>query len=315
MTGGAGFIGSHLVDALLERGAAVQVVDSLATGDVANVPDAASFANIDIRDGNELAALFAEFRPQDVFHLAAQTSVSQSMRDPVADAEHNILGSLEVMRACAATPGVEYLQFASTGGAIYGEVPCGEAADESWPVEPGSYYGASKAAIEHYLPVFQTATGIRTCRMRYANVYGERQNPHGEAGVVAIFTQRLLDGDPVRLFASPSGDAGGCLRDYIHVSDVVRANLHAAARRLSGIFNVGTGRMTSTRQLLDIIAVAIGNAPRVEYLPSRPGDLASSAVAPAKLIAEHWSPAVDLVSGVGRTVEWFRKRGKGALRA
>src|SRR5690606_27160174 len=229
VTGGAGFIGSHLVDALVARGARVAVLDNLATGRGDNVPDGVELMPVDLRDAARVYEAVAAFRPTHIFHQAAQASVKVSVDDPAADAAINIVGGLHLLDA-ARRAGVERVVFASTGGAIYGEVPEGERAREDWPLRPKSPYGASKAAFEQYLEVYRQNFGLPYTVLRYANVYGPRQDPFGEAGVVAIFTGRLLKGQPVQLFARREPGDDGCVRDYVWVGDVVQANLLAVER-------------------------------------------------------------------------------------
>lgn len=307
VTGGAGFIGSHLVDALHERGATVAVLDNLATGRRENVLVPVEFFEIDLRDGDAVREAVRRFRPTHVFHQAAQASVKVSVDDPLQDAAVNIIGGLHLLEA-AREMGVERFVFASTGGALYGEVADGEAATEEWPLLPKSPYGASKAAFERYLDVYRQNFGLNYSVLRYANVYGPRQDPFGEAGVVAIFISRLLRSEPVTLFARQHPGDDGCVRDYVFVGDVVAANLLAVEANLDGAFNVGTGVGTTTRQLLSAIESAVGVEADVSAAPPRPGDLERSVVAPERLVTQGWRPAVSLAEGIGRTVEWFRAR-------
>ncbi|MFS8582639.1 MAG: NAD-dependent epimerase/dehydratase family protein, partial [Limnochordales bacterium] len=220
VTGGAGFIGSHLADALLERGAQVAVLDSLATGRRENVAPGAEFFEADLRDRDAVLQAVGRFRPTHIFHQAAQASVKVSVDDPLLDAHVNVIGGLHLLEA-AREAGVKRFVFASTGGALYGEVPDGRAADEGRPLQPKSPYGAGKAAFELYLDVYRQNFGLSYTVLRYANVYGPRQDPFGEAGVVAIFTSRLLRGEPVTLFARKNPGDDGCVRDYVYVGDVV----------------------------------------------------------------------------------------------
>lgn len=305
VTGGAGFIGSHLVDALHERGAAVAVLDNLATGRRENVSPPVEFFEVDLHDGDTVRDAVRRFRPTHVFHQAAQASVKVSVDDPVQDAAVNIVGGLHLLEAARET-GVERFVFASTGGALYGEVTDGQAATEEWPLLPKSPYGASKAAFERYLDVYRQNFGLRYTVLRYANVYGPRQDPYGEAGVVAIFISRLLQDEPVTLFARQEPGDDGCVRDYVFVGDVVAANLLAVEAGLDGFYNVGTGVGTTTRQLLSTIEATVGAASVVSPAPPRPGDLERSVVAPARLQEVGWRPGVSLADGIRKTVEWFR---------
>lgn len=305
VTGGAGFIGSHLADALIQRGARVAVLDSLVTGQRANIPQAATFFEVDLRDDVGVWDVVRRFRPTHIFHQAAQASVKLSVDDPVNDATVNVVGGLHLLEAARAA-GVERFVFASTGGALYGEVPEGQAAAEDWPLLPKSPYGASKAAFERYLDVYRQNFGLRYTILRYANVYGPRQDPFGEAGVVAIFSSRLLRGQPVTLFARKTPGDDGCVRDYVYVGDVVAANLLAVEQELDGAFNVGTGLGTTTRDLLAAIEAAVGKKAVVEEAPPRAGDLERSVVDASRLRAAGWATAVPLAEGIARTVASFR---------
>lgn len=307
ITGGAGFIGSHVAGAHLARGDDVAVVDSLAGGRREFVPQKARFYQLDIRDP-ALREVFAHERPQLVNHHAAQASVSVSVRDPLLDADVNVLGTLRIA-ALAVEFGVEHLIFASTGGALYGE-PERLPADEATPVRPLSPYGFAKAAAEGYLDLYGRLHGLRTCCLRYANVYGPRQDPHGEAGVVAIFARALLDGRPATIF-----DDGEQTRDFVYVGDVVAANLLAADRRAQGAFNIGTGRATTVNAIYGILARATGVAapqvcapPPPVYAPPRPGDVRHITLAADRARAHlGWTAATTLEDGLAATVAWFRQ--------
>ncbi|GAA6755923.1 NAD-dependent epimerase/dehydratase family protein [Thermus thalpophilus] len=306
VTGGAGFIGSHIVEHLIQEGLEVAVLDNLAGGKRENVPKGIYFYKVDLRDKEGLERVFREFRPTHVSHQAAQASVKVSVENPVLDFEVNLLGGLNLLEACRKW-GVEKLVFASTGGAIYGEVPEGEAAEETWPPRPKSPYAASKAAFEHYLSAYGQNYGLKWVALRYGNVYGPRQDPHGEAGVVAIFAKRVLKGEPVTLYARKTPGDEGCVRDYIYVEDVVRAH-NLALRSLEGVYNVGTGEGHTTREVLEAVAEAAGKAPEVNPAPPRPGDLERSVLSPVKLMAHGWRPQVGFKEGIRRTVEHFRER-------
>ncbi|WP_437191253.1 SDR family NAD(P)-dependent oxidoreductase [Planctomicrobium sp. SH527] len=310
VTGGAGFIGSHLTDALLKAGHQVAVIDDLSSGSSSNVPATAKFFQIDIRNSQQVADAFAEFRPDAVSHQAAQMSVSRSVREPGFDAEVNLLGLINVASAAVAV-GTKRMVFASSGGVLYGEAT--SPAGEETPAQPVSPYGISKWGGEQYLKFFHREHGLSSVALRYANVYGERQNPHGEAGVVAIFCTRLLRGQS----ATINGD-GKYVRDYVHVSDVVRANLAALQLNQSGFepINIGTGIGTDVNELatqvrqscIDILH-ARGISTEVPELgrgPERAGDLRSNLVAwdKAKTVL-NWSPLVEFKSGLQQTVSWF----------
>src|SRR3954471_2059515 len=242
VTGGAGFIGSHVADALLARGDQVWVVDNLASGKPERVPEAAEFAELDIRDGEALGALTAEVRPQAVFHLAAQADVRVSVENPSLDADVNVRGTIEVLEAARAVEA--RVVFSSTGGALYGEadrVP----SDETTPIAPMAPYGTSKFCAEQYLELYNRLYGTRHVTLRYGNVYGPRQDPHGEAGVVAIFFGRLTSGATPLVF----GD-GRQTRDYVYVGDVVAANLRALGYGgAHAAFNIGTEQETNVVDL------------------------------------------------------------------
>jgi len=297
VTGGAGFIGSHLVDALVERGDEVLVVDDLSTGDQRNLNPRARFHRLDIRE-SAAADLVRGERPDVISHHAAQMSVSRSVAEPVFDAEVNVLGSLNLARA--AVDAGSRIVFASTGGALYGDaavLPTAETAP-AWPVSP---YGISKLAFEHYLYGFRRQYGLNYAALRYANVYGPRQNPHGEAGVVAIFCEGLLG---KRLFKIHG--EGTDTRDYVYVDDVVRANLLALDSEVCDHFNVGTGRQADTNTIYRLVAERMGRPTEVEHGPPRPGDLRASAL-DASLLERTlgWKPEVSLEEGIAQTVDWF----------
>jgi UDP-glucose 4-epimerase len=297
VTGGAGFIASHLVDALVDRGDDVLVVDDLSTGDRRNLNPEARFFELDIRDP-AAAELIRSERPQAISHHAAQMSVSRSVAEPIFDAEVNVLGSLNL--ALAAIETGSRVVFASTGGALYGDaavIPTAETAP-AWPVSP---YGISKLSFEHYLFGFHRTRGLSYAALRYANVYGPRQNPHGEAGVVAIFCEGLLGKRPFKIHG-----AGTDTRDYIHVEDVVRANLLALDSDLCDHFNVGTGRQADTNTIYRLVAERMRKALVVEHGPDRPGDLKASALDSTRIReALGWKPEVSLEEGIAGTVDWF----------
>jgi UDP-glucose 4-epimerase len=270
VTGGAGFIGSHLVDALVARGDDVLVVDDLSTGRRERVNPDARFLQLDIRDAEAVAGAWAQDRPEVCFHLAAQADVRVSVADPARDALVNVLGTIQVLEA--SRDHSAQVVFSSTGGAIYGE--CEAPAPETAPREPISPYGTSKLAGEEYLATANRLYGTSHVALRLGNVYGPRQDPHGEAGVVAIFLGRLAEGQPPRIF----GD-GTQTRDYVYVGDVVRALL-AAAGHPGGVFNVGTGAETSVLELADACMRASGVRLEPVFEPARLGELARSVLDP-----------------------------------
>ncbi|MFW6049739.1 MAG: NAD-dependent epimerase/dehydratase family protein [Myxococcota bacterium] len=305
VTGGAGFIGSHVAEALLRRGHDVAVLDDLSTGARSNVPEGAAFVEGDVRNATLVERVLRDHRPEVVCHQAAQTSVSVSVREPVRDAEINVLGSLRLLEA-AATAGVGRFVFASTGGAIYGEVPDGQRAGLDFPTRPTSPYGCAKRAVEHYLDAYRHEHGLRSVALRYANVYGPRQDPHGEAGVVAIFCRRLLTGEPLQINGRRREGDEGCVRDYVFVDDVVRANVAAVEGDIRAeVINVGTGTGTTTLELARRLGAAAGRAPEIRHAPRRPGDLERSVLEPATSDAV----TIPLAEGLERTLAWFKSGG------
>jgi UDP-glucose 4-epimerase len=306
VTGGAGFIGSHVAEALLAARHEVLIVDDLSTGRRANLPEKARFVQGDIRDGALVAKLFEDFKPEVVTHQAAQTSVSISTREPIRDAEINVLGSLHIMNQCVQHK-VQRLVFASTGGAIYGDVPEGQLASEQTPPNPLSPYACSKFAVEKYLTAYAREHGLRSTVLRYANVYGPRQDPHGEAGVVAIFAQRLLSGQPIQVNARKAEGDAGCVRDYVYVADVVRANLLAIEGKLAASpVNVCTGVATATLDLVRLMEQASGVKAVLRYGARREGDVERSVLNPGN--PSPLGAAVPIAEGLARTLAWFTER-------
>ena len=300
VTGGAGFIGSHVADRLLARGDEVVVVDNLQGGRRDRVPQAAAFHRLDIRDAAALRALVAEFDPHAVFHLAAQADVRVSVEDPGHDADCNVRGTAEVVEA-ARQVGARVV-YSSTGGAIYGdvdEIPT----PETTPCAAMAPYGISKLCGEHYLDLYNRLHGTHHVTLRYGNVYGPRQDPHGEAGVVAIFFGRLLAGEPPLVF----GD-GSQTRDYVYVGDVVDANL--AALEYTGaerVFNVGTGRETGVLELLAACQAAAATAVAPEHRPSRLGELQRSCLDAGRAHRElGWRARTPLADGLAATLASLR---------
>jgi UDP-glucose 4-epimerase len=293
VTGGAGFIGSHLVEALLARGDDVTVVDDFSTGKRENVPEDAELVVQDIRDPLELEA-------DVVFHLAAQADVRVSVADPVLDAEVNVLGTIRVLEA-ARRAGAQVV-LASTGGAIYGE--CERPAREDDERRPLAPYGVAKLAAEEYLAAYNRLHGTGHVALRYGNVYGPRQDPHTEAGVVSIFLRQLQAGRPLPVF----GD-GRQTRDYVYAGDVARATLLAAGR--AGVFNVGTGRETSVLELAALCGSAAVVDPEVVHAPQRPGELLRSSLDPARAEAElGFRAGTSLDEGLRLTWDWLAGNGR-----
>ncbi len=301
ITGGAGFIGSTVADGFAAAGWEVAVLDDLSTGRRENVPAQARFFPCDVRSAAAAAAV-KEFRPDVLCHHAAQIDVRKSMADPRLDADVNLGGLLNLMQA-AAEAKVGHVLFASSGGAMYGDTDRIPTPEDHTP-RPISHYGVAKAASELYLGVFRASHGIPFAALRYGNVYGPRQDPHGEAGVVAIFSSRLLDGKPCTIY----GD-GSQTRDYVFVGDVARANLLAAERRFDGALNVGTGVETDVNALYAHLARAAGSSAAAEHAPPRPGEQRRSCIDPAAAArALGWKPEVEVGVGLARTLEWFRAR-------
>jgi UDP-glucose 4-epimerase len=305
VTGGAGFIGSHVVDALVARGDEVLVVDDLSSGRRENLNEHVRLAVADVRDRNAIDAVFDEVSPEACFHLAAQANVRVSVERPAHDADVNVIGTIRVLNA--ATRHGTRVVFASTGGAIYGE--CDSPASEDAPRRPLAPYGTSKLAGEEYLAVYNRLHGGAHTSLRYGNVYGPRQDPHGEAGVVAIFLGRLARGEQPQVF----GD-GRQTRDYVYVADVVEATL-AAFTHPAGVFNVGTGVETSVLELLDICRRAAGMDAEPTFAPARAGELQRSVLDPT--FAERqlgFRARTTLGDGLSATWEFIR-RAEGVARA
>ncbi len=301
VTGGAGFIGSHLADAFLDAGARVTVLDDLSTGLRARVPARARFVEGDLRTF-EFGPLLEEEKVDTILHHAAQIDVRRSVEDPVFDAEVNVIGTIRLARAALAT-GVAQLVFASSGGAIYGD-PEGFAADEGHATNPVSPYGVAKLAGEKYLFGLAHGSPLVVTALRYANVYGPRQDGRGEAGVVGIWMARLLESRPCVIY----GD-GLNSRDFVYVGDVVSANRAAATRRLGGVFNVGTGVETTVNALWDEVARAFASPARATHETAKPGEQRRSVLDVAKgRAALGLAAPVSLSEGLRRTADWFRER-------
>ncbi len=306
ITGGAGFIGSHVAERFLAEGWTVHVLDSLVTGKRHNVPSGAAFHQMDIREPRA-AELVAALRPDVLVHLAAQMDVRRSVADPVFDAGTNIVGSLVLLEAVRHASPSTRMVFSSTGGVLYGDhtVPPNV---ETFPKDPESPYAIAKLSVELYLAYYARVHGLATVALRYGNVYGPRQDPHGEAGVVAIFCGRLLEGRPLMIF----GD-GRQTRDYVYVTDVADATWRAATRTLpaAGLldargFNIGTGVGTSVLRLAEGLSAAAGRHPEIEYAPHRPGEQQESFVDVAKAARLlDWRPTVSLEDGLARSFAAF----------
>ena len=308
VTGGAGFIGSHVVDRFIERGHEVAVLDNLSSGFRELVNPAARLHEADLTDAAAVERCLAEFRPEVVDHHGAQIDVRRSVDDPVFDAGTNILGALGLLQACT-RHGVRKFVYASTGGALYGEgrqLP----ATEEHPVNPESPYGVSKHTLEHYLYLWKLLHGLDYTVLRYPNVYGPRQNPHGEAGVNAIFILRMLQGKRPRIFGT-----GEQVRDYLYVMDVVEANELALAQGSGEMVNLGTGIGTSVNDIFRELKAIVGFAGEPIYEAARPGEVQRiylDATRAKQVLG--WTPRLSFRDGLARTVEWSRRTGGKPLR-
>ena len=309
VTGGAGFIGSHVADRFLAEGWDVHIVDNLITGKRANLPAAATFHEMDIRESRTVA-LMTTLKPDVLVHLAAQMDVRKSVADPVFDAETNIVGSLNLLEAIRHHSPHTRVVFSSTGGAVYGDYTTPPNV-ETFPKNPESPYAVAKLAVENYLGYYGRIHGMQSVVLRYGNVYGPRQDPHGEAGVVAIFCGRMLNGEPLTIF----GD-GKQVRDYVFVGDVVDVTWRAATRELpaAGLldaraFNVGTGHPTDVLRLVSVLIGASGTSVPVLHLPERAGEQRTSFLDVHKAW-EHldWCPQVSLEDGLAQSYQWFAAR-------
>ncbi len=300
VTGGAGFIGSHLTHALKKAEHELLVIDNLSSGKKENLPDGVELAQIDITS-TETERVIADFQPQAVYHLAAQMDVRHSVRDPVFDANTNVTGTVRVASA-AQRAGTRHFLFASSGGAIYGEQEAFPA-DEKHPTRPSSPYGVSKLSAEIYLEHFGRHSDMRPVALRFANVYGPRQDPHGEAGVVAIFAGLMLKNEMPKI----TGD-GHQTRDYVYVGDVVAAFLSALTHlKTAGPYNIGSGRETSVNVLAAHMADIIGYKGEFQHVAAAPGEQRRSVLDYRRAIEElDWSPKVSLKDGLIKTIESFR---------
>jgi UDP-glucose 4-epimerase len=300
VTGGAGFIGSHVVDLFLEKGFEVVILDDLSTGRASNLNPAAKFYQMDIRDP-KVREIFEAERPEFVSHHAAQMDVRRSVAQPLFDADINILGSINLIE-CAKEFGAKRFIYISTGGAVYGEpeyVPC----DETHPINPICQYGASKHTVEHYLFMYHVNYGLKYTVLRYPNVFGPRQDPHGEAGVVAIFTGKMMAGEPVVIH----GD-GEQTRDFVYVSDCAQANyLAATVDHQPGVYNIGWGLPTSVNQIFSALAKVTEYDLPASYGPPKVGETRHIYLNASKARKDlGWSAAVSLDEGMRKTVEYFK---------
>jgi UDP-glucose 4-epimerase len=304
LTGGAGFIGSWVGQALIDNGNEIFIIDDLSTGKIQNIPKDANFVKADIKDRDRLEKIFKDFKPEVVNHHAAQMNVRNSVEDPIFDAQVNILGTINLLELSIQHE-IKKFMFASTGGAIYGEpevIPCIE---DTLPA-PVSPYGISKYAVEQYLNYYKAVHGLSHVVLRYSNVYGPRQNPHGEAGVVAIFCDRIKNGNPCNIF----GD-GKQTRDYIYVEDVARANILSINAK-DVILNIGTAIETSVNDIVSKLKRVTNRDVQVVYSPRRSGEVDRIALEikrAANVLG--WSPDVNLEDGLLKTWEWFSNKQAG----
>ncbi len=301
VTGGAGFIGSHVIDVLLASGHTVSAIDDLSTGKRENLPDNIAFHAISITDP-AVEDVFAETQPDSLVHLAAQVSVNTSVQDPVKDMEINIMGTVRLLEA-AVRHKVKKVVFSSTGGAIYGEQDY-YPADEQHPLRPLSPYGIGKLAAEKYLHFYHQTHGLAFTALRYSNVYGPRQDPFGEGGVVAIFTNKFLAGQQPVI----NGD-GLQTRDFVFVKDVARANLAALRNDYAGEINIGTGRETNVNELFAILRDITGSQMQDRHGPALAGEVPRSVLSWDKASSVlGWQPSVSLEKGLEETVRYFRQK-------
>jgi UDP-glucose 4-epimerase len=303
ITGGAGFIGSHIVNSAVANDFEAVVIDNLSTGKKDNIRDVIDeivFYNVDIRS-ETLNEIFNEERPEVVIHHAAQINVRSSIRDPVFDAMTNVIGSINILECCRRYD-VKKIIYASSGGAVYGE-PNYLPVDENHPVSPLSPYGASKYSVEKYIDVYHSVYGLKYTILRYGNVYGPRQDPAGEAGVVAIFTNRLTANKPIVVY----GD-GNQTRDFVYVADIARANMLALEKNVNGVFNIGSGIQTSVNDIVKGLEDALSTKAVVNYQAAIPGEVRHIylSISKAKTVLG-FEPLVTLKEGLKKTIEWNKQ--------
>lgn len=301
VTGGAGFIGSHIVDELIAQDHSVVVVDNLSTGSKKNLNKKAKFYEVDITTPGLLEEVFERETPEIIFHLAAQASVPDSVAKPAFDVKVNIIGTINILELCEKYD-VKKIIFSSTGGAIYGD-DVTRPTDETAKADPVTPYGIDKLFGESFVRYFAKRSELQYIILRYANVYGPRQNPHGEAGVVAIFSTRMLAGEPITIHGN-----GDQTRDYVYVSDVVAANLAAMKSPVSGIYNVGRAIEISVNELALQIAELSKTKGSIDHGPARPEQLASSLNANKAYLELDWKSKVDISEGLRQTVEWYKEK-------
>jgi UDP-glucose 4-epimerase len=302
ITGGAGFIGSNIADALLAKGHNVIVFDNLSSGKKENVNKKAKFYKANIYYKKKVDEIFKKEKPQIVIHHAAQIDVRKSVDNPFFDAEVNILGSINILNACVENK-VKKIIFASSGGSVYGECRS-SATKEDIKTNPLSPYAIAKNSVENYINFYSIVHGLDYTILRYGNVYGPRQDPHGEAGVVAIFAARMLKNEEVTVF----GD-GKQMRDYVYVGDVVNANLKSLTKGKNKIINIGTSKAVSVNELIKVMSKVSGYKKKAQYKPKRDGELFKSFlnINKAKAVLS-WIPKVDIEQGIKLTIDYFKER-------
>jgi UDP-glucose 4-epimerase len=302
LTGGAGFIGSNIADALLAKGHDVIVFDNLSSGKKENLDKKAKFYKDDIYNKKEVDEVFKKEKPQIVIHHAAQIDVRKSVDDPFFDAQVNILGSINVLNACVENK-VNKIIFASSGGSVYGECKASAPKEDS-KTNPLSPYAIAKKSVENYINFYSVVHGLDYTILRYGNVYGPRQDPHGEAGVVAIFAGRMLKNEEVLVF----GD-GKQMRDYVYVEDVVNANLKSLTKGKNQIINISTSKALSVNDLVKVMSKVSGYNKKAKHKPKRDGELVKSFlnINKAKAVLS-WTPKVNIEQGIKATIDYFRER-------
>lgn len=303
VTGGAGFIGSHIVDRCVHEGHEVSVIDDLSTGKKSNLNRSAAFYKMDI-GSSRVERAFRKERPVVLVHMAAQMNVRRSTEDPRFDAQVNIMGTINLLEH-AVKHGVRKVIFASSGGTVYGEQQVFPA-PESHPLQPLSPYGISKLSCEYYLKYFECVAGIKPVALRFANVYGPRQNPEGEAGVVAIFTQKMLQGEQPLI-----NGTGMQTRDYVYIGDVLEAVMRCMNSEATGIYNVGTGQETTVNAIFAELTALTKSTCKELHGPAKKGELERSVLDASKLCKETgWEAVVSLADGLSETVQFFREQPK-----
>ncbi|MFC1539553.1 NAD-dependent epimerase/dehydratase family protein [Candidatus Latescibacterota bacterium] len=305
ITGGAGFIGSWVAQFVRDAGHNVLVVDDLSTGKIDNIPEGVKFKEIDIRDSS-LDTVFEEFKPRSVFHLAAQASVSKSVKHVSEDLDINLKGGINLLE-CSRKHNIKQFIFSSTGGAIYGNVKSGRAS-ETWPPCPESPYAAAKASFELYLSVYTKLWGINSTILRYSNIFGPRQDYNGEAGVIAIFCNKLNKGEQPAIFAKSSIGDSGCFRDYLYVEDVAKVNLKVLESGKTGVFNVGSGNAVSTQKIFDTLKEIANVDIEPIYQNHRVGDVKRNVLDISKARRElAFEPEIRLNENLRKTWDYFQK--------